>query len=343
MQLSFDSRGNSVPTILLMMQSRLYAYGGLQAEGIFRINAGNGQEEYVREQLNSGIIPDDVDVHCLAGLIKAWFRELPKGILDSLSPELVMEAQTEDECVHVVRLLPQTEAALLDWAINLMADVVQFEHLNKMNARNVAMVFAPNMTQMSDPLTALMYAVQVMNFLTTLIERTLREREDSVIEAGLVSKLEPSDEDAHPSASKTINKNNEEVYSDDQLFIDKKPPSNDAPDSEICTTKTENEANEFISSTVLPNGKESTGEKFQEEIQSTDMKTIAAWTREVIVGNRRAQFRSRRTKAAQSSNSDIKKETKRTERGAVVLADKTPRLNTVGRVNSLPVRLEAWR
>lgn len=42
----------------------------LQAEGIFRINAENGQEEYVKEQLNRGIVPEDVDVHCLAGLIK---------------------------------------------------------------------------------------------------------------------------------------------------------------------------------------------------------------------------------------------------------------------------------
>ena len=101
MQLSFDTRGNSVPTILLLMQHRLYALGGLQvsiyrvnlvfryfdvksylvfdlnllctcfkAEGIFRINPDNGQEEYVRDQLNRGLIPDDVDVHCLAGLIK---------------------------------------------------------------------------------------------------------------------------------------------------------------------------------------------------------------------------------------------------------------------------------
>lgn len=46
-----------------------------------------------------------------------------------------------------MRLLPTTEAALLDWAINLMADVAQEEHHNKMNARNVARVFAPNMTQ----------------------------------------------------------------------------------------------------------------------------------------------------------------------------------------------------
>lgn len=58
-----------------------------------------------------------------------------------------MQCQTEEDCLQLVRLLPPTESALLDWAINLMADVVQQEHLNKMNARNVAMVFAPNMTQ----------------------------------------------------------------------------------------------------------------------------------------------------------------------------------------------------
>lgn len=58
-----------------------------------------------------------------------------------------MQSQSEEECARLVRQLPPTEAALLDWAINLMADVAQLEHLNKMNARNVAMVFAPNMTQ----------------------------------------------------------------------------------------------------------------------------------------------------------------------------------------------------
>lgn len=60
-----------------------------------------------------------------------------------------MQSQTEEECAQLVRLLPPTEAALLDWAINLMADVAQLEHMNKMNARNIAMVFAPNMTQVS--------------------------------------------------------------------------------------------------------------------------------------------------------------------------------------------------
>lgn len=42
----------------------------LKAEGIFRINADNSQEECVQDQLNKGVVPQGVDVHCLAGLIK---------------------------------------------------------------------------------------------------------------------------------------------------------------------------------------------------------------------------------------------------------------------------------
>lgn len=186
MQCSVDKRGNSVPTILLMMQKRLYQGGGLQAEGIFRINPENTQEQCLRNQLNRGIVPRGIDVHCLAGLIKAWFRELPKGVLDSLTPERVMHCNTEEECAQLVNLLPRTEAALLDWAINLMADVVHHEHYNKMNARNIAMVFAPNMTQTADPLTALIHAVQVMNFLKTLIVRNLRLRDESATKLATV-------------------------------------------------------------------------------------------------------------------------------------------------------------
>ncbi|CAM6046615.1 unnamed protein product [Sphagnum compactum] len=176
MQCSYDLQGNMVPTILLLLQKRLYDQGGLKAEGIFRINPENSHEDFVREQLNKGIVPTDIDIHALAGLIKAWFRELPKGVLDALSPDAVLGCHGDKDSLALIKHLPPTEAALLDWAVNLMADVVEEEASNKMNARNIAMVFAPNMTQMSDPLTALMHAVQVMNLLKTLIIHTLRQR-----------------------------------------------------------------------------------------------------------------------------------------------------------------------
>ncbi|MFS8014446.1 putative Rho GTPase activation protein [Helianthus anomalus] len=121
----------------------------LHAEGIFRINPENSHEEHVRAQLNRGMVPEDIEVHCLAGLIKAWFRELPCGVLDGLSPDEVLQCNTEEERVELVKKLKPTETALLNWAIDLMSDVAEHEELNKMNARNIAMVFAPNMTQVN--------------------------------------------------------------------------------------------------------------------------------------------------------------------------------------------------
>jgi len=48
----------------------------LKAEGIFRINADNSQEEFVRDQLNRGLVPLGIDVHCLSGLMKVHTKFL---------------------------------------------------------------------------------------------------------------------------------------------------------------------------------------------------------------------------------------------------------------------------
>ncbi|GJX63643.1 Rho GTPase-activating protein 5-like protein, partial [Tanacetum coccineum] len=74
----------------------------------------------------------------------------------------------------------------------VLDDVVQDKHLNKMNSHNIVMVFAPNMTQMVDPLTALMYAVKVMNVMKTLINKTLRDSEILVIKTYTDPPQEPS-------------------------------------------------------------------------------------------------------------------------------------------------------
>ncbi|KAK6126420.1 hypothetical protein DH2020_039808 [Rehmannia glutinosa] len=325
-----DSRGNCVPTILLMMQRRLYSQGGLQSEGIFRINPENGQEEYVREQLNNGVIPDNIDVHCLAGLIKAWFRELPSGILDSLPPEQVMEAQSEDECTHLVRLLPPTEAALLDWAINLMADVAQLEHFNKMNARNIAMVFAPNMTQvqilivfffffelqMSDPLTALMFAVQ------------------------------PSDKDGHYSLSKPATL---ETNKEDNLNLAKeKPLSNQISNSNSqAESRTDDQTHGFLSSIEnivdnTPADNPNSLGKMKDEVDQGE---------NTAVGIGRTQRRSRRGKLGQPSNNrnDTNKKGSRKQciSRSVGQADENvetkKELDVIRRVNSHVERVETWR
>ncbi|KAF8395404.1 hypothetical protein HHK36_019350 [Tetracentron sinense] len=343
LELSYDSRGNSVPTILLQMQRHLYSQGGLQAEGIFRINAENSQEEYVRDQLNRGVVPDGTDVHCLAGLIKAWFRELPSGILDSLTPEQVMQCQSEEECAQLVRLLPPTESALLDWAINLMADVVQEEHLNKMNACNVAMVFAPNMTQMADPLTALMYAVQVMNFLKTLIMRTLREREDLVVESAPASHLEPSDENGHHSPSQPCleeaAQGNEET---EHVFITEEPVLESPRHSTQDDFTTDNGTDSFQTSVeaAIPDGN-----------GPLDDSSCEVPTQVGVVNGLKAgvQANTRKSWTAQSSNSNLRKGSSciKVSGQSVVRVvgpiEKSRGISIVSRINSRTEHVEAWR
>ncbi|KAG6414749.1 hypothetical protein SASPL_122123 [Salvia splendens] len=337
MQLSYDPRGNSIPTILLLLQRNMYSQGGLQAEGIFRITAGNSQEEYVRDQLNRGVIPEGIDVHCLAGLIKAWFRELPRGVLDSLSHEQVMQCQSEEACDELVGLLPPTEAALLDWAINLMADVVLEEHRNKMNSRNIAMVFAPNMTQMADPLTALMYAVQVMNFLKTLIEKTLRERGDCVVQRASTPRTNPSDDNGHQACSQVRHKNPAESHEEaKQTFVAEDPHSRHGPRS----SQVENTSDEdyFSHSTPIEqsDGSESCGTPAAQEHKARAAPNIAE-----------NQLEEKKTsKTSQPSNSNQTRSGSRNE-AADAAATKASHLSkgvsNLSRINSITERCEAWR
>ncbi|PWA91714.1 rho GTPase activating protein with PAK-box/P21-Rho-binding domain-containing protein [Artemisia annua] len=74
-------------------------------ECIFKINPGNNQEEHLRMQLNNGVIPDRIDVHCLARLIKAWFRELPTGFLDPLARKVAIQCQSEEDCTTLCHQL----------------------------------------------------------------------------------------------------------------------------------------------------------------------------------------------------------------------------------------------
>ncbi|RID63968.1 hypothetical protein BRARA_E02929 [Brassica rapa] len=133
-------------------------------------------------------------------------------------------------------MLPSTEASLLDWSINLMADVVEMEHVKKMNARNIAMVFAPNMTQMLDPLTARMYAVQVMNFLKTLIVKTLKDRKESRDRLIPGSNPSPRDENGDQSSRQLVHlmESNMEVALDDTFEVEMKDKEDSAEEEEYA-------------------------------------------------------------------------------------------------------------
>lgn len=208
---------------------------------------------------------------------------------------------------------------------------------------------------MVDPLTALMYAVQVMNFLKTLIEKTLREREDSVVETCPVSRVKPSsDEDGHQSSSQPYvqenkedaNKGNEE----EKVFVLDEPalesPRNSSPDE----TTTGSGSQSFLSSieNIILGGNRSLVDKCPCEVASqVSSLTNGVQDSGLTDEDGEAQTNTSKSKTGQSSSSNMKKGCKKTSEKLIVhslrAAEKTRKTRVLGRMNSRKELVEAWR
>lgn len=196
---------------------------------------------------------------------------------------------------------------------------------------------------MADPLTALMYAVQVMNFLKILIERTLRDREECIIEAGPAPDLEPFDENGHHStAHPTTQEENESDHEEEQNDLSKKTSSDGATEEEAA-------ASGFLSSieNILPgeNGNDR-DDPPGEILNQTDETRDGSEGGNAVTTSVRVQSNPRRAKSLQSSSSNPKKASKRMMsecQSAVKNAEKNKEVSILDLLNSQTERIEAWR
>lgn len=175
---------------------------------------------------------------------------------------------------------------------------------------------------MADPLTALMYAVQVMNFLRTLIEKTLREREDHVIEQASALNTEPSGDNGHETYSRVDGVIPAESIEEtmQQAFVVDDPGSQSGTEANQINTITDDHYNSYSSSTEESDGGESC---------ETPGKVINGPLNE----------------SQQSSNStQMKSESRIDDQQAVEIATKLNKgLSNLSRINSITERCEAWR
>nr|GFB42662.1 Rho GTPase-activating protein 5-like [Tanacetum cinerariifolium] len=166
---------------------------------------------------------------------------------------------------------------------------------------------------MADPLTALMYAVQVMNFLKTLIVKTLREREDVIIEAVPASRFDHFDENngPHHSLQGTIDETNE-VEEEDQEFSVNEPAFENHENTSQDELTSESQSQSQVQNTLF------------EEVSGVG---VAEGCSRVVEAPRRN---------SQSSNMNHKKSIRKN-------IDKSKGSTIVSRLNSRTERIEAWR
>ncbi|KAF2221583.1 hypothetical protein BDZ85DRAFT_201435, partial [Elsinoe ampelina] len=147
-----------LPAVVYRCIEYLRAHDAIHEEGIFRMSGSNLVIRGLKERFNS---EGDVhllaageqmyDIHAVASLLKLYFRELPSTILTrDLHLDFVscldLDGKTKVEAFNIlVNRLPAPNRELLENLTAFLREIVDNEATNKMNVRNVGIVFSPTL------------------------------------------------------------------------------------------------------------------------------------------------------------------------------------------------------
>ncbi|USW58057.1 Putative Rho GTPase activation protein [Septoria linicola] len=146
-----------LPSVVYRCIEYLTARQAISEEGIFRLSGSNILIKALRERFNNegdvNLLEEEeyYDVHAVASLLKLYLRELPASILtrdlhlDFLHC-LEMPAEEKIAAVNMlVNRLPRENRALLEALSAFMLLIVNNVLVNKMNVRNLGVVFSPTL------------------------------------------------------------------------------------------------------------------------------------------------------------------------------------------------------
>ncbi|KAG5648266.1 hypothetical protein DXG03_006225 [Asterophora parasitica] len=127
---------------------------GLESEGIYRVSGRHAivqalQHNIEKDENRFAFNPQKDDVYAVSSLLKLYLRELPEPVFKFPLQERIQH--TEDRAEHIVnnftllrskiRRLPAVHQATLKALLEHLARVVAFSDRNKMDPKNLAIVF----------------------------------------------------------------------------------------------------------------------------------------------------------------------------------------------------------
>lgn len=147
-----------LPAVVYRCIEYLHAKDAASEEGIFRLSGSNLVIKSLRERFNT---EGDVnflaetqyyDVHAVASLFKAYLRELPSTVLTKeLHLDFLHVLELDDKSQKIaafnmlVHRLPHANLVLLRALSQYLIEVVNNSDKNKMNVRNIVIVFSPTL------------------------------------------------------------------------------------------------------------------------------------------------------------------------------------------------------
>ena len=136
---------------------------GLDIVGIYRVPGNNAAVTYLTEQINKGVecfaMEDQrwQDINVVSSLLKSFFRKLPDPLFTTEMYSLFIEASKIDQASRrmdqlrkLIKDLPAFHFETLKYVTNHLCQVAEHASVNKMEVRNLAIVFGPTLVRTSD-------------------------------------------------------------------------------------------------------------------------------------------------------------------------------------------------
>ncbi|CAI9595533.1 unnamed protein product, partial [Staurois parvus] len=154
--------GEEVPRVLASCAQFIEKYGIV--DGIYRLSGVSSNIQKLRHEFDSERIPDlsrDTylqDVHCVSSLCKLYFRELPNPLLTYRLYHPFTEAMSatgeEEKLIRVHDLiqqqLPPPHYRTLEYLMRHLFRLSMHSDRTGMHARNLAIIWAPNLLRSRD-------------------------------------------------------------------------------------------------------------------------------------------------------------------------------------------------
>ncbi|XP_037295377.1 rho GTPase-activating protein 21-B isoform X3 [Manduca sexta] len=150
-----DQEHPFVPKAVTLPAQAVEAYG-LRTVGVYRVPGNAGGVAALAAALDRGQPPPAgdarwADVHVASSLLKAYLRRLPDPLLTAhLYPAFIAADRSPDrarELKRLVHALPEAHYETLKYLIQHLRKVVAHSGSNKMEARNLAIVFGPTLVR----------------------------------------------------------------------------------------------------------------------------------------------------------------------------------------------------
>ena len=227
--LSDEPDFDSVP-LLVRNCCRVVEERGLEIVGVYRVPGNSAAVNYLTEQLKKDDVEEAFrlddhrwnDVNVVSSLLKSFFRKLPDPVFCAeLYRDFIESSKIEDASLRLsalkklVQQLPEVHYKTLRHVMKHLCRVVEHSDVNKMEVRNLAIVFGPTLVRTADDnmlamVTDMSQQCRIIESLLSHCEWFFNEEESSMLGEDLPASAPKADFAAEEPAQNFITQTGKE-------------------------------------------------------------------------------------------------------------------------------------